>query len=92
MVRMLAIAACALLAGCTSQPKYVEGTSLTLGAYIPWGGNLYGIELLSYVSGAVVKVPSNTVYEIQRRHCATNSWMWGMMDTTESTTTKLQLK
>ena len=92
MVRKLAIAACAFVIGCTSQPKYVEGTSLTLGAYIPWGGNLYGIELLSYVNGTVVKVPSNETYQIERQHCSTNSWMWGMLDTVEHTSTTVELK
>ena len=92
MVRSIAIAACLFLLGCTSQPKYVEGTSLTLGAYIPWGGNLYGIELLSYVNGAVVKVPSNTLYQIEREHSSTNSWMWGMLETVEHTSTTVETK
>jgi len=91
-MRRLMIIALAALCGCAQSPKYVEGTSLTLGAYIPWGGNLYGIELLSYVNGAVVKVPSNTCFQIRREHSATNSWMWGMLDTIDHTDTKIDLK
>ena len=82
----------ASMIGCASQPKYVEGTSLSLGAYIPWDGQMYGVELMQYVNGAVLKVPSNTCYEIQRSYCATNSWMWGMLESVESSETKVKLK
>ena len=91
MVRLLVMLACALFLGCTSQPKYLEGTSISLGAYIPWSGSIYGLELLNYTNGAVVKGPSNIVYEIQRNHSATNRWCWGMLETVEHTDTKIKL-
>jgi hypothetical protein len=81
-----------LFAGCGSVPKYVEGTSIQLGAYIPWQGNLYGLELVSYVSGCVVKVPTNVCYEIERNHSVTNDWCWGLMRSVESSDTKIRLK
>ena len=59
---------------------------------MPWQSNLYGVELLSYVNGAVVKVPTNTLYQIERTHNATNSWMWGMLETIESSETKIQIR
>ena len=89
MVKRIAIAAC-LIAGCVQSPKYVEGTSISLGAYVPWGGNLYGVELMNYVSGTVVQVPTNMPYQIERSHTATNSWGWGLLETTEHTQTKIQ--
>ena len=92
MVKKMMLIACAIFIGCASQPKYVEGTSLSLGAYIPWDGQMYGVELMQYVNGAVLKVPSNTCYEIQRSYCATNSWMWGMLESIESSETKVKLK
>ena len=82
-----------LLVGCASQsPKVVEGTSIQLGAYIPWEGNLYGVELISYVNGIVVKTPTNMCYEVQRTSSTTNDWLWGMMKSVESTDTTVKLK
>ena len=82
-----------LIAGCSSpSPKLVEGTSVALGAYIPWNGNLYGVELMSYVNGTVVKVPTNVCYEIQRKHSVTNDWGWGLLKSVESTDTTVTFK
>ena len=91
-MKPLSIALCILLAGCSSSPKIVEGTSVTLGAYLPWDGNLYGVELMSYVSGTVVKVPTNVCYEIQRRHSVTNDWGWGLLKSVEATETNVRFK
>lgn len=91
-MKRLALAAM-LLAGCMSQqPKVVEGTSVQLGAYLPWDGNLYGVELMSYVNGCVVKTPTNMCYEIQRKHSVTNDWVWGMLKSVESSDTTVRLK
>ncbi len=79
------------LAGCAGSPKFVEGTSVQLGAYVPWNSNLYGVELLSYVNGCVVRVPTNGTYEITRRHASTNDWCWGMLKTVELTDTTIKL-
>lgn len=84
------LAAAVLLAGCSSAPKYVEGTTLSLGAYIPWDGNLYGVELMSYVSGVVIKAPTNTLYEVSRTYSATNEWGWGLLKSVESSNTKVK--
>ena len=81
-----------LVCGCGSPPKYIEGTSLSLGAYIPWDGSLYGLELMQFVNGAVVKVPTNVCYQIRREHSSTNSWLWGMLETRESSKTTVDLK
>ena len=91
-MRALVLAGLALLCGCGSTPKFVEGTSLSLGAYIPWDGGLYGLELMQYVNGAVVKVSTNTCYQIRREHSSTNSWLWGMMETRESSKTTVDLR
>ena len=87
------VLAAMFLAGCmTHQPKVVEGTSVQLGAYLPWDGNLYGVELISYVNGCVVKTPTNMCYEIQRKHSVTNDWVWGMLKSVESSDTTVRLK
>lgn len=82
-----------LAAGCSSSPpKMVEGTSIALGAYLPWDGVLYGVELISYVNGTVVKAPTNTAYHIERRHSATNDWAWGLLRSAETTNTQVQFR
>lgn len=86
------VAALALLAGCAQTPKMVEGTSLTLGAYVPWESNLYGVELVSYVNGCVVKAPSNQTYTVERTYAATNSWGWGLVHSVESSNTKVKFE
>ena len=91
-MRATILAALALLCGCGTSPKYVEGTSFSLGAYIPFDGSLYGLELMQYVNGSVVRVPTNTAYRIHREHSATNSWLWGMLETRESSKTKVEFK
>jgi hypothetical protein len=70
----------------------VEGTSIQLGAYIPWEGNLWGVELCSYVSGCVVRSYTNMPTEIIREYSATNSWFWGALESVESTKTSVRLK
>lgn len=86
------IACLMLLAGCTSGSKYVEGTSLQLGAYVPWESNLYGVELVSYVNGCVVKANSNACFTVDRSFAATNSYFWGMVETREATKTQIEIK
>ena len=82
-----------LLAGCSSpSPKLVEGTSVALGAYIPWEGGLYGVELMSYVNGTVIKTPTNVCYSVERKHSVTNDWGWGLLHSVESTVTSVSFK
>ena len=88
IIPLLALAVC----GCGTSPKYIEGTSLSLGAYIPWDGTMYGVEIMQFVNGSVVRVPTNTAYQIQREHSATNSWLWGALNTIEHTMTTVDLK
>lgn len=78
-----------LLAGCTSGSKYIEGTSLQLGAYVPWESNIYGVELVSYVNGCLIKAHSNTCFTVDRSFNATNEYFWGMVKTIESVKTKV---
>ncbi len=91
-VRFFLTALFALLLGCSGTPKFVEGTSVQLGAYVPWSGNLYGVELVSYVNGCVIRTPSNMCYEVERSHSVTNDWLWGMLQSVESSETKVRLK
>ena len=90
-MKKLILAAC-LLIGCASQPKFVEGTSVQLGAYVPWQSNLYGVELISYVNGCVVRTPTNMCYEVERKYSVTNDWCWGMLKSVEYSDTKVKLK
>ena len=87
LTTLLALAFC----GCGSPPKHIEGMSLSLGAYIPFDGSLYGLELMQYVNGSVVQVPTNTCYQIRREHSATNDWAWGWLKSIEHSKTTVDL-
>lgn len=90
MMKKLALALL-LLAGCTSSSRFVEGTSVQLGAYVPWESNLYGVELVSYVNGCAVKTSSNMNFKVERTYNATNEYLWGMVKTREKTDTKVEV-
>ena len=80
-----------LCQGCSTQQKAVEGTSIQLGAYLPFDGNLYGIELMSYVNGLKIQASSNQSFQVSRTYNSTNDWLWGMMKTVESSDTSIQV-
>lgn len=69
------MAALALLCGCMhTGARYLEGTSLQLGAYIPASGQLYGVEAVSYVSGVRLSLPTNSNLTIVRSSSTETSW------------------
>lgn len=90
-MKRLLLVALLLLAGCKSNNKYVEGTSVQLGAYIPWESNLYGVELVSYVNGCVLKTSSNMTFKIERTYNATNEYLWGAVKTQERTDSTVEV-
>ena len=79
-----------LAMGCASRTRYVEGTSIALGAYIPWEGNLYGTELISYLNGISVSTTTNKLLYVKHEAASTNSWLWGMMESSTSTKTEVK--
>lgn len=82
-----------LICGCAfKQPMLLNGTSLKLGCYIPWENNLYGLELMSFTTGTLVMTPTNDLFSIEHHSSSTNSWVWGMLESTESSETKVGLK
>jgi hypothetical protein len=91
MIRKLFLAVLLLLAGCKSQ-RYVEGTHLALGAYVPWENGLYGIEIVQYLNGAVLTTSTNTPCTFSRTYSSTNSYFWGMVETRETTSSELTVK
>lgn len=86
------LSAMLFIAGCTSSTKLVDGTSISLGAYFPFEGSIYGAELISYVNGAVVKVETNMLVTITRTHCSTNDWVWGMLKNSEHSSVTISTK
>ena len=80
-----------LCQGCSTQQKVVEGTSIQLGAYLPFEGNLYGIELMSYVNGLKIQASSNQSFQVARTYTATNEWAWGLLKSVEGSDTKIQV-
>lgn len=90
-MKKVALVLLVLLAGCKSNNRFVEGTSVQLGAYVPWESNLYGVELVSYVNGCAVKTSSNMNFKVERSYNATNEYLWGMVKTREQTDTKIEV-
>lgn len=91
MMGILLVLIYVLCQGCSTNSKAVEGTSIQLGAYIPFEGNLYGVELVSYVNGLKIQASSNQSFQVERTYTATNDWLWGMMKTVESSDTTVQV-
>lgn len=89
-MKKLALALCMLMCGCTSNSNFVDGTSVQLGAYVPWESNLYGVELVSYVNGCAMKTSSNLNFRIERSYTATNEYLWGAVKTREHTDIKVE--
>ena len=90
-MKKLALALLVLLAGCKANSRFVEGTSVQLGAYVPWESNLYGVELVSYVNGCAVKASSNMNFKVERTYVATNEYLWGAVKTNEKTDTTVEV-
>lgn len=51
------------LVGCSTIPEnsFVEGTSITLGLYIPYNGTVYGLQCFNFLSGTKMNFNSNSV-------------------------------
>lgn len=90
-MKKVVLAFLVLLAGCKSNSRFVEGTSVQLGAYVPWESNLYGVELVSYVNGCALKTSSNMNFRVERIYNATNEYLWGAVKTQEHTDTKIEV-
>lgn len=65
--------------GCTSNLKYVEGSSLQAGAYIPGESQLYGVEILNWLNGCKVSSSTNQPFNLTREYCASNTYFWGAL-------------
>jgi hypothetical protein len=100
MRRFLFIASMVLLAvsgvltdGCVSKgPVFLNGTQISLGAYIPWDGNLYGLELINFTTGTYMRFPTNTAFKVDHQSNVTNDWAWGMMESVSGSKTKADAK
>lgn len=91
-MKRIILATCILLAGCMSKQRYIEGTHLALGAYLPFEDALYGLEIVQYTNGAIFSTSTNTPCSFERQYSATNSYFWGMVETRETTKTKVEVR
>jgi hypothetical protein len=78
--------------GCVHKQVYVEGTHIVLGAYFPTEDSLYGVELMQYTSGAYLATSTNVSVKFKRDYAATNSFFWGMVETTERSKSKFSTR
>lgn len=77
--------------GCTSRPRYVEGTMTQIGLYIPVESSLYGLQFLNYLNGCSLTAASNQTLTVEREFSATNSYL-GLITTVENSKTKAAVK
>lgn len=85
-------AACLLaLCGCRAPNSYTSGTSTAIGAYVPYDGQLFGAEIVSYLNGCRVQCASNRTMKIEREFAATNSY-FGIVHTVESVKEKVDVR
>ena len=93
MKKLIAIFFMLMLYGCVfKQPMMLEGTSLRLGCYIPWDGQMYGLEVMSFMSGTLITTQTNDTPSIEHSSSSTNSWLWGMLDSVEHTCSSVKFK
>ena len=90
MVKKMIVLLAVVLLGCTTKQTYVEGTATSLGVYLPYEGQLFGAEVVSYINGLKATFASNVSWKVERTHSATNSY-FGMVRTIESTNTKIEV-
>ena len=91
MMKYIALAFFLFIAGCHTSSTYIEGTSLALGIYIPSGGQLYGVQALSWLSGCKVDMPTNQEFKISREFQASNDY-FGVVHIREKTKTEIEPK
>lgn len=86
MMKILSACILLLVAGCYTSSTYTEGSSLALGIYLPSGGQLYGVQALSWLSGCKVDIPTNQQFKICREFQASNDY-FGVVHIREKTKT-----
>jgi hypothetical protein len=83
----------ALTDGCVSKgPVFLNGTQVSLGAYVPWNGNIYGLELMNFTTGTYMRFPTNTAFKVDHTAGVTNNWAFGMLESVNSSKTKADAK
>lgn len=85
------IACLVAFCGCTSRPRYVEGTMTQIGLYVPVESSIYGLQCLNYLNGASITAASNQTLTVEREFCSTNSY-FGIITTVEHSKTKAAVK
>lgn len=71
---LVAIGLVPVMVGCRNQEAntYIEGTSLTIGLYVPFNGNIYGIQAINYLSGKKIQLATNQQFKISSEHAISN--------------------
>ena len=88
-MKAVILVAALLICGCFSKSTlYTEGTKTTVGAYIPYDGQIMGCQIVSCFSGVSFSTTNGNV-KISREHSATNSYLWGMVETVEFGKTRI---
>ena len=88
-MKAVILVAALLICGCFSKSTlYTEGTKTTVGAYLPYDGQIMGCQIVSCLPGVTFSTTNGNV-KISREHSATNSYLWGMVETVEFGKTRI---
>ena len=79
-----------LVVGCYSPTtnSYVEGTSLTVGLWLPINGQIYGLQAVNYLSGKKISVNTNQNFNVTSSHSISNK-TFGCVDVIDHSKTKI---
>ena len=79
-----------LVVGCSSPTtnSYVEGTSLTIGLWLPVNGQIYGLQAVNYLSGKKISVNTNTTFKVDSEREIKNK-SFGCVDVMDNSKTKI---
>lgn len=92
MGRLFFAMALAVLCGCAhDSTMFVEGTRFRMGVYVPWDGQLYGLQIMEYLNGSCVRAPSNRVMSVTRSFCSSNDY-FGVTHTRDASNTDVDVR
>ena len=92
MRRLFFATALAILGGCAHDSStFIDGTRFRMGVYVPWDGQLYGLQVVEYLNGSCVRAPSNRVVSVSRTFCSSNDYV-GVTHTRDASKTDVSVK
>ena len=91
IIGILVVLIYVLCQGCSTNPRYIDGSDVAVGVNIRMCDNIVGIQVLHYLNGVKVQTSSNQPFKVERQYSSTNSY-FGIINTVENSDTKVEVK